>query len=95
MEPHLDIVVGNEHANTSVSSRNTPDILISICVWWPDSGLLGLLHSLARQSYPGRFLHVCVSYLDNDIRVVRELQKIQTAYEGRFKGIDLCYARKR
>ncbi len=85
------ITMGDASSVDIVHVSEQPSVFVSLCVHWPDENLLAFLHSLSEQSYPANLIHVSVTYLGGDVRVIRDLQKTQTAYEGRFKGFDLSY----
>jgi len=91
MAPGAEIAERQADISSLVKARRQPTICISICFRSPDAELFQLLHSLSRQTYPIGQLHVCLTYLGGDVRTIRELQNIQSSYEGRFGAVDISH----
>ena len=93
MESGAEIAERQNDAFGLTEPIRQPTICVSICFHWPDAGLFQLLHSLSRQTYPIGLIRVCLTYLGGDVRVIRDLQNIQSSYEGKFAGIDMSYTK--
>ena len=93
MEPGAEIAERQTKKFALQKPNRQSKICVSICFQWPDAQLFQLLHSLSRQTYPIGLIHVCLTYLGADVRIIRELQNIQSSYEGKFGGIDMSYTK--
>ena len=89
MAPGAEIAERKADSFALAKAKRQPTICISVCFRSPDAQLFQLLHSLSRQTYPIGRLNVCLTYLGADVQIVRELQNIQSSYEGKFGAVDI------